>query len=348
MLRTPAPGRPRALDSNKKRLVCDAVSRGATLAEAAVTIGVSLRTVQREARLDPRFDQQLRLAHNDKPDPLILMHSAARTHWRAAAWLLERTDPERYAKRPASAVSPQQFQAALNFILEAALEATPPEHRAAVYEHVEAACQEAIRCVLPNLGPWSRPINPQLPSTPLADRHGRERLADPKHRRVIAEDEFGRIEAAIPPARLPAPIARRVDALHPPYPHQANGDFLEERRSPMAPRATAELQPAPALTNGCITVEEQGDCSPQPGCRNEEPACVSAEALQRSLPHLPANGARVSPCILSPKMCITTEHEIPAADTPTFTHMENGSTTHAATLPTPMNPTGEPPVTEAA
>jgi hypothetical protein len=39
--RTPAPGRPRSLDRNKKQLFCDAVSRGASMSEAALTAGVS-------------------------------------------------------------------------------------------------------------------------------------------------------------------------------------------------------------------------------------------------------------------------------------------------------------------
>jgi hypothetical protein len=46
-------GRRRALDRKKKQLFCDAVARDATMTEAAVALGVSLRTVQREARRDP-------------------------------------------------------------------------------------------------------------------------------------------------------------------------------------------------------------------------------------------------------------------------------------------------------
>src|SRR5688500_13607722 len=84
-------GRPKSLDRRKKQLLADAVSRGATLREAALNVGVSIRTVQREARLDADFDLKLRTAYNDQPDPLFIMQNAARTHWRAAAWLLERT-----------------------------------------------------------------------------------------------------------------------------------------------------------------------------------------------------------------------------------------------------------------
>ena len=114
-------GRRRTLDSRKKTLLCDAVSRGATMTEAALTVGVSLRTVQREARLDPDFDQKLRIAHTDKPDPLAMMQSAARTHWRAAAWLLERSNPEDYSRRPAKSCTPFQFEEAMKVVVDVAL-----------------------------------------------------------------------------------------------------------------------------------------------------------------------------------------------------------------------------------
>ena len=172
-------GRRRALNQKNKVEVCNHIAHGATVEEAADTIGVSLRTVQREAKLDEDFDHELKLAQGTAPDPLRMMQTAARTHWRAAAWLLERTDPDRYAKRPASSASPEQFEQALTFILEAALEATAPERRAAVYQHVQAACDEAFKCVFHNFGPWDRRRPTSLPATPLADGEHLKQVRDP-------------------------------------------------------------------------------------------------------------------------------------------------------------------------
>ncbi len=186
-MHTPTPGRRRTLDRNKKRLFCDAVSRGASMTEAAVTVGVSLRTVQREARLDPDFDQQLRLAHTDKPDPLAIMQSAARTHWRAAAWLLERTKPEDYGRRPASSCSPYQFEEALKVVIDAALRLAPPENRAQVYAELTAASETAFKAVFPNYGPYGRHLVRRLPATPLADEQRLEVLGNPPPHLVVPD-----------------------------------------------------------------------------------------------------------------------------------------------------------------
>ena len=72
-------GRHRSLDQPKKAQICDLVARGASVEEAAEDVGVSLRTVQREAKGDEDFHHELRLAQRTKPDPLKIMESAART-----------------------------------------------------------------------------------------------------------------------------------------------------------------------------------------------------------------------------------------------------------------------------
>ncbi|MBA3484171.1 MAG: hypothetical protein H0T51_20385 [Pirellulales bacterium] len=180
-------GRPRTLDRNKKTLLCDAVSRGASMTEAALTVGVSLRTVQREARLDPDFDHQLRQAHTDKPDPLAIMQSAARTHWRAAAWLLERTKPEDYGRRPASSCSPYQFEEALKVVIDAALRLAPPENHARVYAELTAASETAFKAVFPNYGPYGRHLVKRLPDTPLADAQRLEVLRNPPPDRIVPD-----------------------------------------------------------------------------------------------------------------------------------------------------------------
>jgi hypothetical protein len=77
--------------------------------------------------------------HAAPVDPHKMVARAARTHWRAAAWLLERTHPDRLAKRPPNSCSPETPMDVTAWLIETALEATPPEHREAVYRRRRAA-----------------------------------------------------------------------------------------------------------------------------------------------------------------------------------------------------------------
>jgi hypothetical protein len=118
-------------------------------------------------RLDryPAHDENLapdrRAEPSPKVDPLELMESAARLHWRAAAWLLERTRPEEYGRKSASAAPRRQVEAALLHVLEAALEGTLPEQRDAVDGRVFAACQRAFASCFPAVAALS-PLKPPV------------------------------------------------------------------------------------------------------------------------------------------------------------------------------------------
>ncbi|MCC6492444.1 MAG: hypothetical protein IT424_05430 [Pirellulales bacterium] len=147
---TPQGGRPRSLTSKKQTRLCRLVAQGASVAEAARQVRVSLRTVERELRRDEDFEHDLQLAKEAAPvDPLKLMHAAARAHWRAAAWLLERTDPEHYARRPPQSCTAAQFKSATAALIEAALEAAPADHRQAVYLKTQQIADEALQRLFP-------------------------------------------------------------------------------------------------------------------------------------------------------------------------------------------------------
>jgi hypothetical protein len=62
-------GRRRLLDPEKKVTLCELVAKGASVEDAAETVGVSIRTVQRERRLDEDFDHELQLSLRQAPDP---------------------------------------------------------------------------------------------------------------------------------------------------------------------------------------------------------------------------------------------------------------------------------------
>jgi hypothetical protein len=94
------PGRPRALNEVKRREVCALVSAGCGLDGAAQYVGCNVVTIRREAMRNPEFYEQLRSAElGAQLSPLQALRKAAGSHWRAAAWLLERTQPKRFARR---------------------------------------------------------------------------------------------------------------------------------------------------------------------------------------------------------------------------------------------------------
>jgi hypothetical protein len=147
----PHAGRPRELTRPKRDELLNRIGQGATLAQAAKIVGVSLRTVQREAKTDDEFHHDLALAQDDAPvDPERQLNRAARAHWRAAAWMLERSDPDRYGKRPAKSCSHEKLRDMITYLIELALEAAPREHHQAIYRHMRPAADAACAMLLPD------------------------------------------------------------------------------------------------------------------------------------------------------------------------------------------------------
>jgi hypothetical protein len=267
---TRKPGRPRSLDHRKKTLLCDIVARGATTTEAAFTLGVSLRTVQREARLDPDFDEKLRIAHADKPDPLAIMQSAARTHWRAAAWLLERTDPDNYGRRPASSASPAQFNAAVGQVMEAALAAVPPELRAEVYAQMQAAAEASFEAIFPGHGQWGRRHAPQAPPTPLVDQACTEQFKNPPLQRRIFDIDESRL--APPPAPITPPLESAPSTSQAPAPSVPSTVEQRAINGSCPPRSPRDH--APSTNKPCEPDARLGEPTESPR-RPSEPAALA-------------------------------------------------------------------------
>jgi hypothetical protein len=69
------------------------------IADAARYVGCSAYTIRREARRNPEFNEQLRKSNlAAELAPLNALRHLAMKYWRGAAWLLERTNPDRYGK----------------------------------------------------------------------------------------------------------------------------------------------------------------------------------------------------------------------------------------------------------
>jgi IS30 family transposase len=106
------PGRPRLLDEIKQHEVCALVTMGCSLNHAARYVGCVPSTIRREARRNPKFNEQLRRASfSAAVTPLQAVREASKKYWRAAAWLLERIDPERFGKPSPLHIRPNQLEA---------------------------------------------------------------------------------------------------------------------------------------------------------------------------------------------------------------------------------------------
>ena len=83
------------------------IAGGCSLRDAAHFMHCSYDTIRREMKRDPAFKEQLgRSELYAQLSPLRSMQQAVSTHWRAAAWFLERAYPERFAPRPGHSRSP--------------------------------------------------------------------------------------------------------------------------------------------------------------------------------------------------------------------------------------------------
>lgn len=140
-------GRPRALDDAKRREICALVSAGAGIQRAAQYVGCSHSTVCREARRDGAFREQLRRAKaTNCLSPLQAMRQSLQTNWRAAAWLLERTDPEQYGRKYRHAFGRRELNAlARDLIAIVKDEVDHPIQRERAIERMQATINYAMR-----------------------------------------------------------------------------------------------------------------------------------------------------------------------------------------------------------
>jgi hypothetical protein len=145
--------RKKIFDETRRAELFAAVSAGLNLTEAARFLGCSIRTIQNTAKREPDFARQLRDAElSARLDPLKRMHQAAASHWRAAAWLLERSDPERFSP-PRSAAGPPRAQVEHSFasLIEIALEEIPDAAaRRRAFARLSVAAEQSTREICGN------------------------------------------------------------------------------------------------------------------------------------------------------------------------------------------------------
>jgi len=267
-------GSSRVMSPERKAKFLELIAESHSQEEAAEAIGVSIRTVQRERKHSEDFDHEVRLALQKTPDPLKLMENAARTHWRAAAWLLERQNPEDYARKPVNTTSPKKVATALRFMVESALEAVPEELRESVYKHLQGAMNEAFHNCFPTMGKWGAPKFPKLPvDTPHLDAQA-DKEWQTNVRILHDRDEQGNI--VLPPPVDPAEEAAREALQAPRQPSLAElkRRLDEQRQAKLSPK-TCE-----ATAVACDTVDT-GAC--RPDADPHDPLYISYEQAEEVL-----------------------------------------------------------------
>jgi hypothetical protein len=143
------PGRPRALDDVKRRDICTLIAAGCGMGEAARYVGCSVNTIRREIVQNEEFKKKIRGSElSAQLESLRAMRKASATHWRAAAWMLERTNPRRFAKTTLKSLRAEDLFSVLNDVVEVAVDEikdAPTRHR--VCRRLLAAAQNASRAL---------------------------------------------------------------------------------------------------------------------------------------------------------------------------------------------------------
>lgn len=90
------------MDEGKLREICALATAGMSIAKIAKYVGCDRKTIYNARRENPEFDQRMRRARlSIDLNPREAMRRFATTHWRAAAWVLEREERQEAARRAA-------------------------------------------------------------------------------------------------------------------------------------------------------------------------------------------------------------------------------------------------------
>jgi len=135
-------GRPPVLDEIKKREILAILSVGCSRRSAASYVGCAVSTIQNTADRDAKFAEKLRRAeHQAEIAYLKNIQKAARKeqYWRAAAWALERRNPQEYGRRSPDVITLDQIRLILvEFAKIVVCEVPVPVYRKKVLKRLDA------------------------------------------------------------------------------------------------------------------------------------------------------------------------------------------------------------------
>ena len=240
-----AVGRPRSLTPVKRAELCSLVSSGIDLEEAVGYVGCSPRTVRRHAERDDDFRRTLTQAQlASRLDPAHYLRKAAQTDWRAAAWLLERTDPDQFLPRDRANCSPQELTIVVDRIVEAALgQIDDQETRTRVYRHATSAARTAFN----ELFPAAVPKGPRL-----------KRQIFPLSEHEVLCEMVSDLGGSLDPAQRRRDIAARTDST---------GSAPRQQTASPAPTDTTPASP--------VKTPAPMDKTPAPLAKTPAPFCTA-------------------------------------------------------------------------
>jgi hypothetical protein len=98
------------MTEDRRKQLLGGIRRGVSLRSSALSAGVTEAHVRAEMKRDTAFADAIDKAQADAEVLLVAkMHELAQTDSRAASWLLERINPERYApQRPKAEMLTEQ------------------------------------------------------------------------------------------------------------------------------------------------------------------------------------------------------------------------------------------------
>jgi hypothetical protein len=133
--------RPFALDEAKRQQILTLLKIGCSRRTAALFVGCSPSTIRRTALRDPTFAEAINRAEgNVEAVYLERIYKAAKEarYWRAAAWVLERRNPEDYALRHPDAITPKQLRLFITQLIQVIVAEIPAaKHRKHLIERLK-------------------------------------------------------------------------------------------------------------------------------------------------------------------------------------------------------------------
>ena len=141
-------GRRPVLDEGKKREIVAILSVGCSRRTAARYVGCDHSTIRRTAQRDSAFDEQLRHAENQHEFTYLKNIQQAATkpqYWRAAAWVLERIFPQKYARRGPDVITVDQIKQVLTQLVDVIIQEVPARYRKNILKRFDSLTKSLYR-----------------------------------------------------------------------------------------------------------------------------------------------------------------------------------------------------------